>query len=308
MISLSLRAFVMRLILASPAVAVFSVITSSLLFRGGFETLRFIWGSFSGCLPLSSFSCVSPFTFLPVAYLPSVAPVLPPVSPFPSLVPLFPPLVLSSSPVVSFASPAFLLAPPVSSLIPPVAVCSLLSDCPPVPPVALLSHSLASLLALVVFFLFACRLLLSLFYRLPFVVYSHFLPFSCRILLSFVTPAVITCAFLSDVPFAAPALSLVPHFLFSSFLLLLFLVSPNCRLRLLFLELLLLLSSPRIFSLLLSSLLVLMPFYWVWIDCSLLYVPQFFKDFFYFLLLTFNLLLSNFLLLLLSFIVVLFSF
>ena len=40
-------------------------------------------------------------------------------------------------------------------------------------------------------------------------------------------------------------------------------------------------------------------------DCSLLYVTQFFKDFFF---LTFNLLLINFLLLLLSFIAVVFSF
>ena len=39
-------------------------------------------------------------------------------------------------------------------------------------------------------------------------------------------------------------------------------------------------------------------------DCSLLYVPQFFYRFFFLLLLTFNLLLSNFLLLLLGFIVV----
>ena len=39
-----------------------------------------------------------------------------------------------------------------------------------------------------------------------------------------------------------------------------------------------------------------------WMDCSLLYVPQFINDFF------FNLVLSHFLLLLLSFIVVVFSF
>ena len=52
--------------------------------------------------------------------------------------------------------------------------------------------------------------------------------------------------------------------------------------------------------------LVLMPFYWVWMGCSLLYVPQFFTRFFFFFPL--NLLLSNFLLSLLSFIVVLYSF
>ena len=43
-------------------------------------------------------------------------------------------------------------------------------------------------------------------------------------------------------------------------------------------------------------------------DCSLLYVPQFFLKIFFFFFLTFNLLLSNFLLLLLGFIVVVFFF
>ena len=213
---------------------------------------------FSGRLPFS----VSLF-FL-VTYLPyPVAPVLLPVSFFfPSLLPSSsPPIVSFPSPVVSFASTAFLLTPPVSSLAPPVTFCPQIARLFLLSPFCLIHLLLCWLRSFP--FVFACTLLLSLFFHcLLLAVYHLFLPFSCRLFLFFVptfsfwaTPPVLSFSSPPLLPFALSRVP-CPSILFLLFLLL-FLLVPTCRLCLLFLDLFFLLSSPRIFSPLLSSLLVL---------------------------------------------------
>ena len=179
-----------------------------------------MWRSFSDHLPFSSFSCFSGFPFLPVANLPyPVAPVLPPVFSFSFS--LF--FIFSSYRLLPFSCRFFCF----SCLSSRSSCCLLPSDRPPVPLATLSSHSLYSLLASVVSFFLAYCLFLSLFFHLfLFVVYRLFLPFSCRLFLFFLltitfweTPAIVTCAFLSVVSFAAPALSLSPPppFLFCFF-------------------------------------------------------------------------------------------
>ena len=183
---------------------------------------------------------------------------------------LFPSLLSSSSPPVvsfpyptfSFSSTAFPLAPPVSSLAPPVAFC---------PPIACLFILLLFYLILLLLcwlqlfpFVFAYSVLLSISSHLKSAVSSCPFPvvFSC---LSFhppsfwAMPAFITCAFFFVATFTAPALSLalvlspflfflvsslVPHFSYLSSM-------PSLS------GLPLSSPSPRIFSPLLLSLLVL---------------------------------------------------
>ena len=177
---------------------------------------------FSGCLPFPG-SLI--FLFLPVAYLPfPVAPVLPSLFFFFLIFVLR--LLSSLSLLLSFLLlllPFFLLL----LFLPWLLLWSLPFVHPPAPSVARLSISLASLLAFVVSIFF----FLSLFFRrISLAVCRLFLPFSCRLFLYFfpifsfwVTPALVTCAFVSITSFAAPVLSLLPPhpLLFFSFLCLL---------------------------------------------------------------------------------------
>ena len=161
------------------------------------------------------FSSVSSFLFLPVACLPYL---IASVVPSSSFFPLSPFFVFSSYCLFPFS---FLLTPPVSSWL---LLSSLPSVRPPVPSVARLSISLASLLASVIsfffflFFFFLSFTLLSFFFsHISLAVCCLFLPFSCRLFLSFfpivsfwATPVFVTCAFVSVTSFTAPVQFLVP--------------------------------------------------------------------------------------------------
>ena len=156
---------------------------------------------FSGCFPLSSISCVSGPPSLPVTCLPSIAPVLPPSSSFPSFLPSFPPYHLPPFSCLSSRSSCFFLGSSGRLLS---------SNRPPLPPVTLVSFY--CFFAVFCRFFFPClssppvSLLPSppvcVLPSLPSIIFP--VVSSCHFFLtiaSWVTPAVVTCAFLSVVSF-----------------------------------------------------------------------------------------------------------